>query len=113
MKKQKIFFIISLSTLLIMLGANVYASCDNVRCYGQLERLYINSDTLYISTDGDENNLSCSAPGGIYITLPTSSPDFNRFYAMMLTSLTMQKEIGLRIQSGSEDCRLVYTYIDN
>jgi len=113
MKKQPFVFWISLLVCLVVFSANVYAACTTDRCYGKISRLYISGGTLYISTDGDESSLNCTAPSGIYITINTQDSNFKNYYAMMLTAMSLDNNIGLRINAGSSNCSLVYTYMDN
>jgi len=113
MKRQKLIYGVCMVVFLVLLSTSVYAACTADRCIGKIDRLYVNGGTFYISTDGDETNLDCTAVGGIYITIPTSDPEFKNLYAMMLTSMSLNNTIGLRIQNGSDSCELVYTYMDN
>lgn len=90
-----------------------FASCSTARCTGLIERLFFTSaGALYIATDGDERNLNCSAPGDVYITMTAESPVFNEQYAMLLTAMTLEQEVGLRIVEGSSNCALSYITID-
>ena len=113
MKRQKLIYGVCMVVFLVLLSTSVYAACTANRCVGKIERLYVNGGTLYISTDGDETNLNCTAPAGVYITMPSSYPDFKNLYAMMLTAISLNNTIGLRIQEGSDRCSLIYTYMDN
>ena len=111
--KQKVILCASLFVCLMLFCSNVYADCNSDRCTGKIDRLYMNGETLYISTDGDETNLDCTAPGGVYLTISTTNPSFKNLYAMMLTSMSLNNTLGLRIENGSSNCSLVYTYMDN
>ena len=113
MKRQKLIYGVCMVVFLVLLSTSVYAACTANRCVGKIERLYVNGGTLYISTDGDETNLDCTPPGGVYITISSSDPDFKNLYAMMLTSVSLNNTIGLRIETGSDNCRVIYTYMDN
>lgn len=113
MKKKQFILLMSLLAGLVLFSANVYAGCTSDRCYGKIERLYVQNDTLYISTDGDESFLDCNAPGGVYVTVTTDNPNFKNLYAMMLTSMSLNNNIGFRIENGSSACNLLYTYMDN
>ena len=42
-----------------------------------------------------------------------SSADFKNYYAMMLTTMSMGNQIGLRIETGSDGCELLYAHMDN
>jgi hypothetical protein len=112
MKKQ-LFILVSLLVCFVVFSANVYAACSSNQCYGKIERLYVNNTALFISTDGDENALDCTAPGGVYVSISLNHPNFKNLYAMMLTSMSLDNSIGLRIVNGSSDCSLAYTYMDN
>ena len=112
MKKQ-LFILLSLMACLVVLSSSVYAACDANRCVGKIDRLYMSGGTLYISTDGNESLLDCTAPAGVYVTIPTTDPNFKNLYAMMLTSMSLDNTIGLRIENGSERCNVVYTFMDN
>lgn len=111
--KQRMILCASLFVCLMLFGSNVYADCTTTRCYGKIERLYMSNGTLFISTDGDELNLDCTAPGDVYLSISTQDPNFKNLYAMMLTSMSLNNDIGLRIVTGSDNCALQYTYMDN
>jgi hypothetical protein len=113
MKKQLVIFFMSLLACLVLFSANVYAGCTSDRCYGKIERLYVQNNFLYISTDGDETFLDCSPPGGVYVSISTDDPNFKNLYAMMLTSMSLNNNIGFKIETGSSNCNLLYTYMDN
>ena len=113
MKRQKAIYVVCMVVFLVLLSSSVYAACTADRCVGKIDRLYMSGGTLYIATDGDESLLDCTAPAGVYITIPSSDPNFKNLYAMMLTSMSLNNTIGLRIENGSERCNLVYTYMDN
>ncbi|MFT5697854.1 MAG: hypothetical protein ACI8ZB_000708 [Desulforhopalus sp.] len=89
------------------------ADCNTTQCYGLIERLYVNeAGTLYIATDGDETALNCTSPADVYIVMLPNDTSFNRKYAMLLTAMTMEKKVGLRINEGSVNCSLNYAYVD-
>ena len=113
MKRQKLIYGVCMVVFLVLLSTSVYADCTANRCVGKIDRLYVTDGTLYISTDGDETNLDCTPVGGVYITIPSSDPDFKNLYAMMLTAVSLNNTIGLRIENGSDRCTLIYTYMDN
>ena len=111
MKKQ-LFILLSVLVCLVVFSANVYAACTSDRCIGKITRLYVSGSTLYISTDGDEALLNCTSPSNVYITISQNDPKFKNLYAMMLTSMSLDNTIGLRIVEGSNPCSLSYTYMD-
>ena len=111
MKKQ-LFILMSVLVCLVVFSANVYAACSSDRCYGKIERLYISGNELLISTDGDEAVLNCNAPNDVYVTIGIGDPNFKNYYAMMLTAMSLDNNIGLRIIEGSNRCTVTYTYTD-
>ena len=113
MKRQKGIYFICMFVFLVLLSTNVYAACSSDRCEGKIDRLYMSGGTLFISTDGDETLLDCTAPADVYITISSSNPEFKNLYAMMLTSMSLDNTVGLRINNGSDKCSLMYTYMDN
>ena len=113
MKNQKVIYFISMLVFLVLFSTSAYAYCTTNACVGEIDRLYMTGGNLYISTVGDETSLDCNAVSDVYLTIPTSHPGFKNYYAMMLTSISMNKEIGLRIVNGSEGCTLAYVYMNN
>ena len=112
-KFNTILFILFI--LSVMLYSNAIGACSTTRCDGTIERLYIHSglQRLYVSTDGDETNLNCSSPNGVYITVPTDHTEFKNVYAMLLTAVSLNKPVALRIKEESAICELDYAYINN
>ncbi len=93
---------------------NSNAACSSKICVGKIERLYTNSaGGLYIATDGDETKLGCNAKAGVYITLQPEDANFDRKYALLLTAISLDKQIGLRIVDGSDPCLLSYIFMNN
>lgn len=99
--------------MIIMANSAAFAACDEIRCYGKIQRLYMDSSgTLYIATDGDETSLNCTSPANVYVTMSSSDPNFDRQYAMLLTAFSLNQKVGLRIVVGSETCAVSYAYMD-
>ena len=110
---MRIFFQVLMASTILLVSAGVsFADCSSVGCTGKIERLYIDGTTLYIASDGDESLLNCTSPANVYVTLPTSDPDFDRKYAMLLTAFSLKATVGLRINDGSAACSLNYVYVD-
>lgn len=100
--------------LSVLSNTMVFADCSTTTCVGKIKRLYHNSEgLLYIATDGDEGNLDCDAVSGRYVTLPPGDEYFDRRYAMLLTAMSLQKKVGLRIITGSDNCSLSYIYMED
>lgn len=101
-----LFFGILQSTL-------AFAACTQIACRGQIERILMDSRGIaYIATDGDEQALNCTSPGGTYITMTKESSVFNQQYALLLTAQSLGQEVGLRIVEGSSNCTLSYILLD-
>ncbi len=88
------------------------AACTSTTCTGKVERAYFSGNTLYVATDGDESALNCTSPAGKYVTIPASDPDFDRKYAMILTAMASNFDIGLRVIDNDPACALQYVFMD-
>ena len=98
----------------LFLSTSAFAACSTIICEGTIERLYTDSaGVLYIATDGDESQLNCTSPLNVYVTMDPSDPNFDRKYAMMLTSMSMGYPVGLRIIDNDPNCAVSYIYTDN
>lgn len=98
----------------VLISTTAFSACSSTACYGEIERLYTDSTgVLYIATDGDETALDCDAVSDVYITLPADDEHFNQKYAMLLTAISLKKNVGLRISTGSNNCSLSYIFMDN
>lgn len=98
----------------ILFYSSSFAACSTTHCVGKIERLYMKNDGgLYIGTDGNESNLICTSPAGVYVTMKNVDSDiFNRQYALLLTALTLGNNVTLRIIKNSDDCRVDYIVVD-
>jgi len=98
----------------VIFNTAAFSACSSNICVGEIERLYTNSaGLLYIATDGDETALDCNAVANVYITLPADDEHFNQKYALLLTAMSLNKTVGLRIINGSDNCSLSYVYVEN
>lgn len=117
MKKQKTIFLVTLFVCLLLFSSNTYAACveGGIRCEGKLERLYMHTGVqkLFIAIDGDESVLDCASQEGVFLTLPTNHSEFKNLYAMLLTALSLDSPVGLRMIQGSAGCEVLYGYLDN
>jgi len=99
----------------LVAGSAAFADCSskNNTCYGKVTRVYVSGGTLYIGTDGDEAQLNCTSPAGVYVTIPTSDSMFDAKYATLLTAMSLGKKVGLRIVDNDANCKVSYIYMDN
>ena len=89
-------------------GACAGNSCTNVK----ITEVYATfGGTIYIGTDGNEGALSCTSPGNVYVSVGASDPGKNALYSMMLTAKTTQAKVKIRIQTGTDGCRILYANI--
>lgn len=109
----KMFFVaVMVVGFSLITNSLVFAACSDVSCVGKIQRLYIDAGTLYIATDGDEKLLNCTPPAGVYVTMPVADESFKTKYAMVLTALSLDLPVGLRIVNGSATCSVAYVYMD-
>ena len=64
--------------------------------------------TIYISTSGNEGALTCTSPGNVYVSVGANDPGKNALYSMMLTAKTTKAKVKIRIQEGTDGCRILY-----
>jgi hypothetical protein len=89
------------------------AACSGTACTNvKVTEVYATfGGTIYISTDGDEGALTCTSPGNVYVSIGANDPGKNALYSMMLTAKTTQANVKIRIQSGTDGCRILYANI--
>lgn len=87
------------------------AECNQTRCTGEIETLYVNAARVMISTTSDERKLNCRLEENRYIKLELNHPVFDELYAMLLTAKAGRLQTTLRIEEGSNGCRLVYALL--
>jgi len=98
-----------------LMGSSAYAGCTATGCTGKIEKLYMTAGgTLYVGTDGDEKALDCAGGAGnggvsgLYMSLKEGDVGKNAMYSLLLTAKTTGKPVGIRVQTGSSDCRVLY-----
>jgi len=99
--------------LLLTFSASSMAACSTVLCEGKVSRLYFSGDFLYIGTDGDEKALNCTSPGGTLVSIPASDQFIDEKYALLLTAVSLDKKVGIRINENSATCTVNYVYMNN
>ena len=108
--KLKLIFAIGL----FLTSGAAYAACSGPICSDVLvERLYVNANgVVYVSTDGVETALNCTAVSGIYVTLYHTDTNFDAIYSTLLAAKLVEKTVGIRIEDSSSDCRILYVTVD-
>lgn len=95
------------------LGSSVAsAGCSATGCTGLVERVVGHeSGATQVIIAGDKSAVDCTAPGGVYFTVASSSPGGRTIVAMVLTAQTTGREIFLRVVTGSADCKVGYAWM--
>lgn len=99
-------------------SVNSFAACSGVGCSDvKIDTLYVSENSyMYIATNGVETNLTNCVPSDpIYIRLLTSHPNFDRIYSILLTAVTADKEVTLRMKDttgNSGECEVAYVRFD-
>lgn len=92
-----------------VIASSAYAGCTSDRCTGKINKIYMTaSGTLFVGTDGDESTLNCTPASGRYVSLREGDKGKNAMYALLLTAKTTGKPVTIRIQEGTENCRVLY-----
>lgn len=112
MKKRMLVILISLG-FVFSFSKSSMAVCNDKICKGKVVRLFLSDSKLYIGTDGDESSLNCVVPAGTYVSIPTNDPLFDQKYALLLTAVSLNKDVTIRIKDFSTGCIVNYIYMDN
>jgi len=95
---------LSVSTVVANAGCSGTA-CSNVK----ITKLYMTAGgTLYVGTDGTESALDCTSPVGKYVSLAEGDIGKNAMYSLLLTSMTTDKKVSIKVVSGSPTCKVQY-----
>lgn len=112
MKKFMFVFLISIGCVCSVYAPGL-AACNAKMCIGKVVRLFLNNSKLYIATDGDERALNCTAIANSFVSIPQSDPLFDQKYALLLTAVSLNKKVGIRIVESSAGCTVNYVYMDS
>ena len=109
--KKILLSVLTLGAMVV--GAN--AGCTATACIGKIDKLYMTSNgTLYVGTDGDEKALNCAGGvgnggvSGVYMSMKEGDVGKNAMYSLLLTAMTTDKTVTVRVQEGTVDCRVSY-----
>ena len=95
---------LSVSTVVANAGCSG-TSCSNVK----IEKLYMTAGgTLYVGTDGTESALNCASPAGKYVSLAEGDVGKNAMYSLLLTAMTTNKKVSIKVVPNSETCKVQY-----
>jgi len=113
MKRLMLVSVIAVGLLLSFSAASM-AACSSLICIGKVSRLYFSGDYLYIGTDGDEKALNCTSPaGGTLVSIPVTDQFLDQKYALLLTAVSLDKTVGIRINENTATCTVNYVYMNN
>lgn len=105
----------SLATLLFLLSSMASADCLQHICSNiEIQRIYLNSSGLvYIGTNGTETKLDCAPVSNVYLTFNLSAPAGDALYATLLASQMSKAQVSIRIENGSQGCKIQYITKDS
>jgi hypothetical protein len=86
-----------------------HASCTPESCYAAIQKLYLNNSGIYIQLEGGYVGLTnCTLYSGVYMTLPTSNPNYNSYYAALLAKQITKEPVTIRTVDASTNCAVSY-----
>lgn len=110
---KKIMYKITVAISVLSMSLFASADCDGNSCIGvKITRLFVTPEgNSVVGTSGNETLLNCDAGTKGYLTLDSSSKNYNATYALILASHTTEHPIWLRMnESGT--CSIQYVVSD-
>jgi hypothetical protein len=106
-------FKLSILAIGTLLSFNVFSACSANSCSGvgknALISVYPNSSgNIYLQAGAGKENLDCKLIEGHYMVLKSDHPVFEAAYSTILTALSSQKSLTVRIKNGSPICEVSY-----
>jgi hypothetical protein len=93
----------------IFAGGVATAECSSYGCIGYVDEVYIEANGgVWLQTSGNELLANCTADSGVFLHLPGDSAKFKEVYAMLLSAQLTNRQVFVRIQEGSNPCRIIY-----
>lgn len=98
-------------------GTPPFEGCRETGCVGEIDYIYLHRDgSIKFPPPGKvirepTGTLNCRLGEGVYFTLKQSHPHFKNIYSMLLTAHSANKEMFVRIITGSKDCQVDYAVI--
>ncbi len=112
-----------LSTLALgMITTGLHATCTPMATgalcqYTNIDRLYVTPSVTYVSTTDDEAasiSEKCDVKSGKYLTLKTSTPNYDKIHDLLTAAQATGKEIWVRVAPDSNNlCNVVYVTMEN
>ncbi|MBV7262277.1 hypothetical protein KCG43_09730 [Photobacterium sp. WH24] len=99
--------------LLMVFSPTVLAECNPTGCIGigkeALLSVYPNhTGHIYLQAPAGKEKLNCKLVEGQFMVLKNTHPVFDAMYSTVLTALSTQKQLTVRIVENSEDCEVSY-----
>lgn len=90
-----------------------YAGCVDRSCMGigieVVKSVYPSSTgDIYLEAPDDKTTLNCTLKEGQYMVLQSDHPLFREIYSTVLSALTSNKRLQVRIVEGSDNCQVSY-----
>ncbi|GAA4875662.1 hypothetical protein GCM10023333_06190 [Ferrimonas pelagia] len=68
----------------------------------------VSNGDVYLGAPKSSGNLNCELVEGAYLTLERGHSNFTQTYSLILTAISTEKRMNIRIVPGSTDCRISY-----
>ncbi|NAW63879.1 hypothetical protein [Photobacterium halotolerans] len=99
--------------LLMAFSPAVLAECIPTACIGvgkeALLSVYPNqTGHIYLQAPAGKEKLNCKLVSDHFMVLKNTHPVFDAMYSTVLTALSTQKTLAVRIVENSEDCEVTY-----
>ena len=94
-----------------LIATNANAACAATGCVNVLIEsvLATSNGNVLISTNGDENALNCTAPGGgKFMTLKADIPGQKTMYSALLSTFVTKQKVQINIIPGSSTCEIAF-----
>ena len=100
---------------LIGLSSAAFAgSCSWASCTAEIKTLFPNEDgTVRVEMDADMTQLDCTLREARFATLESSTVLRDDMYSMMLAAMISGRELTIRTEAGSSNCRIMYTLLES
>ena len=107
------FFAISMLIMSLFLSTRVFSACTTTACSGVGKEVLLSvyphsSGHIYLQAGAGKENLDCQLQEGEYMVLKSSHAAFDPAYSTILTALTTQKQLTVRIINKSPICEVSY-----
>ncbi|QUJ67371.1 hypothetical protein KDD30_15240 [Photobacterium sp. GJ3] len=99
--------------LLFFLSPTTWAACYPNQCQGVGKDILVSvypssTGNIYLEAPAGKEKLNCKLAEGYYMTLKNTHPIFEVMYSTILTAVSTQKKLTVRIVENSEGCEVMY-----